>query len=71
MGIWMGIILALLLNNAILYKFKTNPPELLLYFTVMILGMIGGLLSCCFWEKMVILSTSVIGAYLFVRGISL
>ncbi len=38
LGVWLGIILAFLLHNAFLYRFETNPPELMLYLTMGLLG---------------------------------
>jgi hypothetical protein len=38
LGVWLGVILAFLLNNAFLYRFPTNPPELMLYLAMGVLG---------------------------------
>lgn len=77
LGLNLGMIYSFLFHNAILYMIKSDPPELTLFLEIvfignfMTLGTIAGMLSCCLWRKVVIMSSSILGSYLFFRGISL
>lgn len=71
LGMNLGMVLALIFHNAILYMIKTDPPEMGLMMEILIVGLLAGMLSCCLWRKIVILSTSFLGSYILVRGVSL
>jgi len=71
LGAWLGTILSLILFNAFLYKIQVDPPELLLYISMGILGLFFGVLAIVFYQVFVIISTSICGAYITVRAISL
>lgn len=71
LGFWFGIILAFLINNLFLYKIEVEPPGLLLYITMFILGITFGLMSMFFWQNICIISSSFLGAYLIIRSLSL
>jgi hypothetical protein len=71
LGMWLGFVLALMLNNAFLYKIEVDPPQLILYIVMFIFGLLFGMLSCCIWKRIVIFSTSFSGSYCTIRAISL
>ncbi len=56
-GIWLGCIIAFMLNNAALYKIKTNPPSMPLYVAMAVFGGIFGLLTLKYWRYVVICAT--------------
>jgi len=70
-GALLGTIIALILYNAILFKIKTNPAELVLLITLGVLGLGGGILALVFYKHVIIIATSLIGCYAFVRALSL
>lgn len=70
-GAWLGVIISLILYNAVLYKIHTDPAEIVLLVTIGVLGLLGGLLSLKFYKHVVIVSTSLGGSYAFVRALSL
>lgn len=71
LGFWTGFILAFIINNLFLYKVKVEPPGLLLYILMGVLGTIFGVLSICIWRHVVILGTSFLGSYLAIRSLSI
>lgn len=71
LGIWLGVVSALIINNLFLYKIETNPPDLLLYVLMLVLGASGAFLSKWKWKFVCIISTSFLGAYLVVRALSI
>jgi len=70
-GALLGVILSLLLYNAILFKIQTNPAELVLLITLGVLGIGFGVLALVFYKHVIIVATSLIGSYCFVRSLSL
>jgi hypothetical protein len=70
-GALLGVILALLLYNAILFKIQSNPAELVLLITLGVLGVGFGVLALVFYKHVIIIATSLIGSYCFVRSLSL
>lgn len=68
LGAWAGAGIGLLLSNMAFYKIES---EVVLWVMVVILGLIVGLLSFVFFNAIVIFSTSIVGAYLLLRGLSL
>jgi hypothetical protein len=70
-GLWLGFILTLAMNNLFLYKIHTDPVKLPFYICFAIVGMIAGISSVFVYKHVIILSTGICGAYGFVRGISL
>ena len=68
LGVWAGIGVALLLNNVILFKINSVA---VLWISMAVLGLLFGVLSFFWYMYIVIVCTSIIGSYLFVRGISL
>ena len=71
LGIWLGVVLAFVINNLFLYKIETNPPDLLLYVMMLVLGAAGAFLSKWKWKFVCIISTSFLGAYLVIRALSI
>lgn len=71
LGVWLGVVIAFCINSLFLYKIETNPPDLLLYLLMLILGASGAFLSKWKWKFMCIISTSFLGAYLVIRGLSI
>lgn len=68
LGAVCGGLIGITLYNLI---FFSTDSFYLLVFTVLILGAAGAFLSFKYYDLIVILSTSMVGAYAFVRGISL
>lgn len=50
LGMWLGVVLALLLNNAILYKIQIGNTTIVLWITIAILSFGMGVLSCFFYK---------------------
>ena len=71
LGLWLGFVLAFIINNLFLYKIEVSPPGLLLYFLMAILGIIFAIMSMCMWRHICIISTSFLGSYLVIRSLSL
>ncbi len=71
LGTWLGVVVAFVVNNLFLYKIETNPPDLLLYLLMLVLGATGAFLSKWKWKFVCILSTSFLGAYLIIRAMSI
>lgn len=71
LGLWFGFVLAFVINNLFLYKIEVDPPELLLYILMGILGIIFAVLSMYIWRELCIIATSFLGAYLIIRSLSL
>jgi len=71
LGIWLGVVIAWIINNLFLYKIETNPPDLLLYLLMLILGASGAFLSKWKWKFICIISTGFLGAYLVIRAFSI
>lgn len=70
LGIWLGVVIAFIINSLFLYEIETEPQDLLLYLLMLVLGVSGAFLSKWKWKSMCIISTSVLGAYLTIRGLS-
>lgn len=68
LGIWLGIVIAFILNNLVLYLSESN---VLLYLLMVIFGALGAVLASWKWKIVCILSTSIIGGYLTIRGFSI
>jgi hypothetical protein len=68
LGLWAGAGIGLILNNMVFYKINTVA---ILWILMAVFGLTLGVLSCFFFHYIVIACTSIIGAYLFMRGISL
>ena len=66
-GCWGGAVLGLLLSEAVLYK---TDNLVALWVPVGVLGLLIGVLSFKWYKGIVILATSLLGAFLFVRGIA-
>lgn len=71
LGIWLGVVIAFLINNLFLYNIETNPPDLLLYLLMLVLGASGAFLSKWKWKFVCIVSTSLLGAYMVIRAFSI
>jgi len=71
LGAWLGTIISLLLFNAFLYKIEANPPELVLYICIGVLGGGFGVLAIVFFNQVSIIATSFCGAYITIRSISI
>jgi len=68
LGIWLGVVLAFVLNNLVLYLTESN---VLLYLLMVTFGAIGAVLSRWKWKIVCVLATSVIGGYMTIRGLSI
>lgn len=68
LGIWLGIVVAFILNNLFLYLAETNA---LLYLMMVLFAAIGAVLSTWKWKIICVLSTSILGGYVTVRGLSI
>mmetsp|Transcript_45645 Transcript_45645/g.52578 ORF Transcript_45645/g.52578 Transcript_45645/m.52578 type:complete len:417 (+) Transcript_45645:56-1306(+) len=66
-----GCVGALVLQNLFLYKIHSHPSNLSLYIALGVLGIAGGIVMIVLVDHMLIITTAFIGAYAFVRGISL
>ena len=68
LGAWAGAAIGLLLSNMAFYKIDS---EVVLWVLIILLALIVGLLSFVFFNFIVIFSTSFLGGYLLMRGLSL
>eukprot|EP00343_Euplotes_focardii_P000880 CAMPEP_0205798960 /NCGR_PEP_ID=MMETSP0205-20121125/65_1 /ASSEMBLY_ACC=CAM_ASM_000278 /TAXON_ID=36767 /ORGANISM="Euplotes focardii, Strain TN1" /LENGTH=368 /DNA_ID=CAMNT_0053059463 /DNA_START=150 /DNA_END=1256 /DNA_ORIENTATION=- len=66
-GLWSGIGLGLLLNNLIFYKINHVA---VVWVLMAVLGLSLGVLSFFWYNYIVIICTSILGSYLFVRGLA-
>jgi len=64
---WFGIVIALLMNNAIFYKIQLTNTTVILWVTVAVLGVTMGVLSCFFKKHCVMICSGIVGAYLVIR----
>lgn len=67
-GVWSGIGVGLLLNNVVFYKINHVAT---LWVLMAVFGIALGVLSFFWYNYIVIICTSILGSYFFVRGISL
>lgn len=67
LGTWLGVVIALLLYNAVLYKISTNHDEIVLWVTVALCAGSMGVMSCFYYRYCVIICTSFIGSYCLIR----
>jgi len=65
---WGGACLALLLWSAFLYKINN---QVVFWVFLVLFALVFASLSCCMFDHILIISTSLVGAYGFVRGISM
>lgn len=70
LGSWIGFIISLTLNNVAFYFIRTSPANLTLWIVLPILCVLFGVLSLCVKRAFIIFATSLIGAYLCIRGLS-
>lgn len=68
LGIWLGVIIAFVLNNLVLYLSESN---VLLYLLMVTFGAIGAVLARWKWKIVCVLSTSIIGGYMAIRALSI
>ena len=61
---WIGIILALLMNNTILYKLGSNNA---LIISISVIGIVFGVAGIFFHGFVTILASRVIGSYMMIR----
>lgn len=57
MGLWMGLILTLTLNNVAFYFIDSNPQNLILYIVGPILSVAGGILTLCMKRSFIIFTS--------------
>ena len=57
MGVWMGLILALTLNNVAFYHIYSTPYNLTLYIVAPVLGLSGGILTLCLSRTIIIFAS--------------
>ncbi|KAL4450766.1 hypothetical protein ABPG74_011608 [Tetrahymena malaccensis] len=67
LGMWLGIVLALLFNNAFLYKIQVGNQFVVLWITIGILAIFMGLMSFFFYRHCVMVCTGFIGSYCMIR----
>lgn len=67
LGMWLGVVIALLLNNAFLYKIQLTNNFVVLWLTIGVLSILLGVLSCFFYKYCVMVCTGIVGAYAIVR----
>lgn len=67
LGMWLGVVLALLLNNAFLYKIKFANSSVVLWITIAVLATGMGVLSCFYYKYCVMVCTGFIGSYCIIR----
>lgn len=65
-----AVCLGLILYTSFLYKWD-NDKQVLFYLFLVGMGIVGGILGFVLYNHALIISTSIIGSYLFIRGISL
>jgi len=68
LGLWAGAGVGLLLNNIVFYKINHVA---VLWVLMAVFGLTLGILSIFWYHYIVIVCTSIIGSFLFIRGISL
>jgi hypothetical protein len=69
-GGWGGVVLGLILYNSFVYKIDTNGQVVFWIFIVLMGGIFAALAFWMFWH-VIIVSTSLAGAYSVMRGISI
>lgn len=67
---WGGVCLGLMLYASFVYKID-NSSQVVFWIFVILMGVLGGLLGYFAFNHAVIISTSIIGSYLLIRGFSL
>ena len=65
-----AVCLGLILYTSFLYKYD-NEKQILFYLFLVFMGVLGGVLGFVMYNHALIVSTSIIGGYLVIRGISL
>jgi len=70
LGFGLGAIFALFLYQYVIALFLDTTSDALVYAFAIVFGVTGGVLSLRVWKGMAIISTSIIGAYLAVRAVS-
>jgi hypothetical protein len=70
-GVWLGFIVAYLLNNLIVYKISSGHPMITLWILIFIFSPLFGYASFVNWQFLLILSTGFIGAYGFIISIAI
>lgn len=67
---WGGVCLALMLYTSFVYKID-NSSQVVYWVFLVLMGIVFGLLGYFLYNHAVILSTSIIGSYMVIRGISM
>lgn len=57
MGMWIGMIISLTLNNVVLYLISSNPTNLTLYIVLPVLAVLFGILTLCIKKTIIIFAT--------------
>ncbi len=65
-----AVCLGLILYTSFLYKYD-NDKQVLFYVFLIVMAIVGGVLGFVLYNHALIISTSIIGSYMFIRGISL
>nr|CCA23121.1 conserved hypothetical protein [Albugo laibachii Nc14] len=68
-GAFAGVQLAAVLNSSFGYKISASNPTLVFIVLAVVLGIVGGIITCCAERTILILFTSFIGSQLLVRSI--
>lgn len=65
-----AVCLGLILYTSFLFKYD-NDKQVLFWIFIIAMGIVGGVLGFVLYNHALIISTSIIGSYLFIRGISM
>ena len=57
MGMWIGMIMSLTLNNVVLYLINSDPANLSLYIVLPVLAVTFGILTLCIKKTIIIFAT--------------
>jgi len=57
MGMWIGMVISLTLNNVVFYLISSNPTNLTLYIVLPVLSVVFGILTLCIKKTIIIFAT--------------
>lgn len=70
MGLWIGGLIALTLNNIAFYYIDSNPSNLVLYIVAPVLSVSFGIIIIYIKKAFITFASSLIGSYLCLRALS-
>jgi len=68
-GASLGVVLAMVLQTALLHRVQTNPENLLMYITMAVLGLLFGFLAIKMRRSILIVATAYVGTFLATYGV--